>query len=273
MGDNKVTDNKEIIRKPISDNEANNRAGKKPTDLDNIRVVLVRTFHSGNIGSAARAMKTMGLTNLILVSPNDFQLDQALQMAMSADDVVTSAKHVDSLYEAVADCGVVIGSTARSRGYDLPMQSPEQAAQSLLLNAKQQSVALVFGPERMGLHNDDLEHCTHRATIPTNPDCSSLNLAAAVQTLSYEVFKQYSQATEDNANAAADELIEMPTIENTERFYQHLEEALVDVGFIFKKHPGEVMKKLRSMFSRTQMSETEMGIMRGILSSMQNRKK
>jgi tRNA (cytidine32/uridine32-2'-O)-methyltransferase len=268
----------EITRKPISENEANNRATKTPTDLDNIRVVLVRTFHSGNIGSAARAMKTMGLTNLVLVSPTDFQLDQALQMAMSADDVVTNAKHVDSLYDAVADCGVVIGSTARSRGYDLPMQSPEQAAQSLLLNAKQQPVALVFGPERMGLHNDDLEHCTHRATIPTNPDYSSLNLAAAVQTLSYEVFKQFSQATEDSENnitedvTSDDDKKEMPTIKDNERFYQHLEEALVDVGFIFKKHPGEVMKKLRSMFSRTQMNQTEMGIMRGILASMQKPK-
>jgi len=270
---NKETVYKEITRKKISNSEASNRINKKTNDLDNIRVVLVRTFHSGNIGSAARAMKTMGLTNLVLVSPNDFQLDQALQMAMSADDVVTNAKHVDSLYEAVADCGVVIGSTARSRGYDLPMQSPEQAAQSLLKSAKQQAVALVFGPERMGLHNDDLEHCTHRATIPTNPDYSSLNLAAAVQTLSYEVFKQYSQITEDTTNAVAeDELKEMPTIEDTERFYQHLEEALVDVGFIFKKHPGEVMKKLRRLFSRTQMDQTEMGIMRGILASMQKRK-
>ena len=154
------------------------------------------------------------------------------------------------------------------------MQSPEQAAQSLLQSAKKQPVALVFGPERMGLHNDDLEHCTHRATIPTNPDYSSLNLAAAVQTLSYEVFKQYSSIDENLASRDHEtDTREMPSIENTERFYQHLEEALQDVGFIFKKHPGEVMKKLRTMFSRTQMDNTEMGIMRGVLSSMQNKKK
>jgi len=126
------------------------------SNLDNIRVVLVRTFHSGNIGSTARAMKTMGLTNLILVSPKDFQLDQALQMAMSADDVVTNAKHVDSLYEAVSNCTVVTASTARTRGYDLPMQNPEQAAQLLCRHSSQQNVALVFGPERMGLSNEDL---------------------------------------------------------------------------------------------------------------------
>lgn len=246
------------------------------SNLDNIRVVLVRTFHSGNIGSTARAMKTMGLTNLILVSPKDFQLDQALQMAMSADDVVTNAKHVDSLYEAVSNCTVVTASTARTRGYDLPMQNPEQAAQLLCRHSSQQNVALVFGPERMGLSNEDLVHCTHRVTIPTSPDYSSLNLAAAVQTLSYEVFKQYSVNNEstnlDSATNVLEEVRDMPSIENTERFYQHLEEALCDVGFIFKKHPGDVMKKLRRMFSRTQMDQTEMGIMRGVLAAMQKRK-
>lgn len=240
--------------------------------LDNIRVVLVRTFHSGNIGSAARAMKTMGLTNLVLVGAKDFQLDQALQMAMSADDVVKNAKHVDSLYEAVADCGIVTASTARTRGYDKPMLNPEQAAISLCKSAKKQQVALVFGPERMGLSNEDLEFCTHRVTIPTNPDYSSLNLAAAVQTLSYEVFKQHCSMTENVETNITEEVREMPSIENTELFYEHLEEALVDVGFIFKKHPGEVMKKLRRMFSRTQMDQTEMGIMRGVLASMQKSK-
>jgi len=248
--------------------------------LDNIRIVLVRTFHSGNIGSTARAMKTMGLTNLILVNPKDFQLDQALQMAMSADDVVHNAKHVDSLYEAVSDCTVVTASTARTRGYDLPMQNPEQAAQNLCQNSSKQKVALVFGPERMGLSNEDLVHCTHRVTIPTSPDYSSLNLAAAVQTLSYEVFKQYNLMQTGTAQidkttistTLKEDARDMPSIEDTERFYQHLEEALHDVGFIFKKHPGDVMKKLRRMFSRTQMDQTEMGIMRGILAAMQKRK-
>ena len=152
------------------------------------------------------------------------------------------------------------------------MQDPEQAAQNLCQNAKKQKVALVFGPERMGLSNEDLVHCTHRVTIPTNPDYSSLNLAAAVQTLSYEVFKQHSLINDNTPTNVIEEVREMPSIENTERFYQHLEEALVDVGFIFKKHPGEVMKKLRRLFSRSQMDETEMGIMRGVLASMQKPK-
>ena len=265
----------DINRKPISENEANNRLGKKETHLDNIRIVLVRTFHSGNIGSAARAMKTMGLTNLTLVSPNDFNLDQALQMAMSADDVVSNAKHVDSLYDAVADCGMIIGSTARSRDYDVPMQTPEQAAHSLLQNAKIQPVALVFGPERMGLHNDDLKYCTHRATIPTNPDYSSLNIAAAVQTLSYEIFKQYSQDdvnTDEESIDTRTAIREMPSLEHTEQFYTHLEETLKETGFIFKKHPGEIILKLRRLFDRAEMDQTELGIMRGILASVQKNK-
>jgi len=238
--------------------------------LDNIRVVLVRTFHSGNIGSAARAMKTMGLSDLTLVNPKDYQADQALQMAMSADDLVHNAKHVDSLYDAVADCSVVIASTARTRGYDLPMLNPEQAAQKLCETAnQQQKVALVFGPERMGLSNEDLQMCKHRVTIPTSPDYSSLNLAAAVQTLSYEIFKRHSQLSSNEETAPNQTDAEMPSIENIERFYTHLEETLNDTGFIIKNHPGEVMQKLRTLFTRAQMSQSELNILRGMLASIQ----
>ncbi len=237
--------------------------------LDNIRVVLVRTFHSGNIGSAARAMKTMGLSNLYLVNPKEYQQDQALQMAMSADDIVHNAKHVNCLLKAVADCTVVIASTARSRGYDLPMLNPEQAAQKLCTTANKQKVALVFGPERMGLSNEDLQLCNHRVTIPTSPDYSSLNLAAAVQTLSYEIFKQYSQLSLKETTESTQSDLEMPSIENLEKFYIHLEQTLNDTGFIIQNHPGEVMQRLRTLFNRAQMDQTELNIMRGILASLQ----
>ncbi len=237
--------------------------------LDNIRVVLVRTFHSGNIGSAARAMKTMGLSNLYLVNPKEYQQDQALQMAMSADDIVHNAKHVNCLLKAVADCTVVIASTARSRGYDLPMLNPEQAAQKLCTTANIQKVALVFGPERMGLSNEDLQLCNHRVTIPTSPDYSSLNLAAAVQTLSYEIFKQYSQLNLKETTESTQSTLEMPSIENLEKFYIHLEQTLDDTGFIIQNHPGEVMQRLRTLFNRAQMDQTELNIMRGILASLQ----
>lgn len=239
--------------------------------LSNIRVVLVRTFHSGNIGSTARAMKTMGLTDLCLVSPKDFQTSEgkqeALKMAMSADDVVDSANVVDSLYDAVSDCTVVIASTARSRGYDLPELSPEECATKLNQGASDAKVALVFGPERMGLSNEDLQLAKYRVTIPTNPDYSSLNLASAVQTLSYEIFKQTDYA-EEQGDARTLLPAAVPTTESLEQLYTHMEITLNDTGFIIKNHPGEIMKKLRNVFTRAELDESEVSILRGILSSV-----
>jgi len=231
--------------------------------LDNIRVVLVKTFHPGNIGSAARAMKTMGLNHLYLVDPIDFPSEEATKMAMSADDVVQQATVVESLYEAVKDCSVVVASTARSRGYDLPILTPEQSAEKLNNGAKTGKVALVFGPERMGLSNDDLALAKYRATIPTSPDYSSLNIAAAVQTLCYEVYKQHQ-----DTNLDEQEIRELPTAEALEKFYQHLEDTLDETGFIIKNHPGEVMQKLRHLFARAEPDSTELNILRGILASI-----
>jgi tRNA (cytidine32/uridine32-2'-O)-methyltransferase len=237
--------------------------------LNNIRIVLVRTFHSGNIGSAARAMKTMGLTDLCLVSPKDFETSEgkqeALKMAMSADDVVEKAQVVESLYEAVKDCTAVIASTARTRGYDLPELNPEECAKRLYSESANNKVALVFGPERMGLSNEDLQLAKYRVTIPTNPDYSSLNLAAAVQTLSYEIFEQNSDLEDvpDDRNSAL-----LPTTESLEQLYKHMEKTFKDTGFIIKNHPGEVMQKLRNVFTRAELDETEVSILRGILSSV-----
>ncbi len=239
--------------------------------LEKIRVVLVRTFHPGNIGSAARAMKTMGLTDLALVNPVDFPSQEAIKMAVSADDVVHNASIYTSLYDAVKDCTLVVASTARSRGYDLPSLSPEESAEILYTTVQQthSQVALVFGPERMGLSNDDLISAKYRVTIPTNPDYSSLNMAAAVQTLAYEVFKQHMSHqpnTEITGNAR-----EYPTMESLESFYLHLEHTLKDTGFIFKNHPGEVMQKFRALFARAQLDKTELNILYGAFASLKKR--
>ncbi|MEE9310648.1 MAG: RNA methyltransferase [Cocleimonas sp.] len=246
--------------------------------LSNIRVVLVRTFHSGNIGSASRAMKTMGLTDLCLVSPKGFEIregkQEALKMAMSADDVVENAQIVDSLYEAVKDCTVVIASTARTRGYDLPEVNPEECAAKLNQGAKNGKVALVFGPERMGLSNEDLQLAKYRVTIPTNPDYSSLNIAAAVQTLSYEIFKGSGQDSVNKEKKQAEPQVEqgearaLPTAESLERLYAHMESTFSDTGFIIKNHPGEIMQKLRNVFTRAELDESEVSILRGVLSSV-----
>jgi len=156
--------------------------------LDHVRIVLVRTFHPGNIGSAARSMKTMGLSDLCLVAPKDFPSAEANKMAAGAEDMLETVTVVDNLRSAIADCTTIIASTARPRGYDLPELNPEEAAEMLVEGAKTNPVALIFGPERMGLHNDDIRLAKYRVTIPANPDYSSLNMASAVQTLSYEIF-------------------------------------------------------------------------------------
>ncbi len=238
--------------------------------LSHIRIVLVKTFHSGNIGSTARAMKTMGLSDLCLVNPADFKSragqEEALKMAMSADDVVNNVTLVDNLFDAIKDCTVVIASTARSRGYDLPEVTPEESAKLLYTNAQQsKKVALVFGPERMGLSNEDLQQCKYRVTIPTSPDYSSLNLAAAVQTLSYEIFKQSIDLTTESQ---LDSTKELPTAESLENLYTHFEATLNDTGFIIKNHPGEIMQKLRNVFTRAELDKSEVNILRGILSSV-----
>jgi len=243
--------------------------------LENIRIVLVCTFHSGNIGSAARAMKTMGLTDLALVSPLDFPSEESLKMAVSANDVVENATVYDSLYDAVKECTVVIASTARTRAYDLPEVSPERSAEMLCSASIKSKVALIFGPERMGLSNEDLQLAKYRVTIPTNPDYSSLNLAAAVQTLSYEVFKrsmqQSMQIPVPETVQQPDSIRDMPTTELMEKYYIYLEEILTESGFIIKNHPGEVMLKLRKIFSRAQPDQTELNILRGMLVSIQKK--
>ncbi|MCK5918442.1 MAG: RNA methyltransferase [Cocleimonas sp.] len=240
--------------------------------LDNIRIVMVRTFHPGNIGSAARSMKTMGLSQLYLVSPREFPSDEALKMAAGAKDAVEQAIVVDSVYEAVKDCSLVIATTARIRGNDLPELSPDKMAAALNTAAKKAPVALIFGPERMGLFNEDLTLAKYRVTIPTNPDYSSLNIAAAVQTLSYEIYK-YSliNQTEKPENNLFNR--ELPTAEALETFYSQLEQTLKETGFIIKNHPGKVMQRLQNVFTRAELDAHELRILRGALASVQRLKK
>jgi len=236
--------------------------------LNNIRIVMVRTFHSGNIGSAARSMKTMGLKQLYLVAPRDFPANEALKMAAGAKDTLEQAIVVDSVYDAVKDCTLVIASTARIRGNDLPELLPEKMAYALNTAAKTAPVALLFGPERMGLFNEDLTLAKYRVTIPANPDYSSLNIAAAVQTLSYEIYKAslQQQPIKQADNVFAREL---PTADALEAFYTQLEQTLNDTGFIIKNHPGKVMQRLRHLFSRSELDAHEMRILRGALASVQ----
>jgi tRNA (cytidine32/uridine32-2'-O)-methyltransferase len=238
--------------------------------LSNIRIVLVRTFHPGNIGSAARSMKTMGLNDLALVAPKNFPSEEAEKMAAGATDVLEKASIHDSIADAIKDCTVVVASTARPRGYDLPELNPSETSELLLSGAEKKPVALIFGPERMGLHNDDIRFAKYRVTIPANPEYSSLNMAAAVQTLSYEIFK--ASAAKDTPASQNSNFVrarrELPSSQEVELFYQHLETVLNETSFL-RPHQGETMQRLRQLYSRAEPDALELNILRGILSSTQ----
>lgn len=238
-------------------------------NLDRIRIVLVRTFHPGNIGSAARSMKTMGLNDLCLVAPKDFPSAEADKMAAGAADTLSQACIKPTLAEAISDCTTIIASTARPRGYDLPELNPEQAAEMLVSGAKKSPVALIFGPERMGLHNDDIQLAKYRVTIPANPEYSSLNMASAVQILSYEIFKAATFTQSPNTNLDVKKSIpELPTSADVERLHVHLERVLKKIRFL-RPHQGETLSRIRHLLNRAQPEVLEMNILRGILTAIE----
>lgn len=231
--------------------------------LENIKIVLVNTSHTGNIGSAARAMKTMGLSQLVLVDPVELPDGKASAMAAGAGDVLSNAQVVETLQEAIADCGLVVGTSARSRTLSWPMLNPRECAEKMISELSNYQVALVFGRENSGLTNEELQMCHYHVNIPANPDYSSLNLAAAVQTLAYELRVAYL-ATESFPEPEQ----VYPLSEDLERFYVHLEKTLGETGFIIPQHPGIVMTKLRRLFNRARPESQELNILRGILTSI-----
>ncbi|MGL6508638.1 tRNA (cytosine(32)/uridine(32)-2'-O)-methyltransferase TrmJ [Aeromonas hydrophila] len=234
--------------------------------LDQIRIVLVNTSHTGNMGSAARAMKTMGLSQMVLVDPQAQPDDNAYALAAGASDLLANARIVSTLDEAIADCGLVIGTSARSRTLSWPMLDPREAGEKLVTEGMQHPVALVFGRERTGLTNDELQKCHYHVAIPANPEYSSLNLAMAVQTLCYEVRMHWLQ---QEPVGETDMAVDYPSAEQLEGFYQHLEQTLLKTGFISDDHPGQVMSKLRRLFNRARPEAVELNILRGILTSVQ----
>ncbi|MBQ4837395.1 MULTISPECIES: tRNA (cytosine(32)/uridine(32)-2'-O)-methyltransferase TrmJ [Pseudoalteromonas] len=233
--------------------------------LQDIRIVLVNTSHSGNIGSVARAMKTMGFSKLYLVDPACEVDSHASALAAGATDVLGDAVTVDKLEDAIADCSLVIGTSARSRTLSWPMVDPRECAQKLVAESSDGPVALVFGRENSGLTNEELQLCNYHVCIPANPEYSSLNLAMAVQTLTYETRMTFLDTQE--AEPEVDDT-KYPTSEQMALFYEHLESTLNDTGFIVKQHPGMVMTKLKRLFNRARPEDQELNILRGILSSV-----
>lgn len=236
----------------------------------NIRIVLVNTSHPGNIGAAARAMKTMGLEQLYLVNPRYFPHVDATARAAGADDILENAVITSSLFDALQGSSVVFGTSIRFRDVSLPKLEIKEASQLIIKEAREHIVTIVFGPETSGLSNDDLDHCNYQLYIPTNPSFTSLNLAAAVQIVAYEV-RNTDRA--HDAMILSDNLDELATIEEMRLFYKHLQEILVKIKFLDFKNPRKMLSRLKILFNRARVQKNEVNILRGILTAIQSKLK
>ena len=234
--------------------------------LDRIRIVLCETSHPGNIGAVARAMKTMGLGRLVLVNPKDYPSAEATARASGADDVLAAAEVVSDLEDALTGVGYAVGTSARLRRIPMPQLDPRESAERVMTEAASQDVAVLFGRERSGLSNAEIDRCHALVNIPANPDYQSLNLGAAAQVICYELRMAMLAGTSatkpDNGHEPA-------TGEHLESFFGHLETALLDIGFLDPKQSESMLRRLRRLFQRARPDDTEVHILRGILSRAQ----
>lgn len=237
--------------------------------LARIRCVLVETTHTGNIGAVARALKTMGLSRLELVAPRHPLDAEALARASGADELLERAGIHATLPDALAGCRLAIGASARLRTIEWPLLEPPDCARRLLEEAAVGEVALVFGRESSGLSNVELARCHALVHIPTDPDFSSLNLAAAVQVLAYEIRRA---ARAQGGERLVDPPRDLATADALEGFHAHLAETLLSIGFGDPEQSHKLMRRLRRLFNRAQPDRVELNILRGILSAAQGRK-
>ena len=238
----------------------------------NVRIILVGTTHPGNIGAAARAMKNMGLHDLMLVRPKYFPHADASARASGAEDILEAAAVVDTLEHALSDCTYAAGASARSRTIGWPSMTPRDCADRLLAESAHGKSAAVFGPEKSGLTNDDLDRCHTLLTIPTDPGFSSLNLAMAVQVLAYELrVASLGESAPGSADSGHDDTVPLATGAELEHFYGHLEAALIRSGFLDPDNPRHLMRRLRRLFARAAPDQNEVNILRGILASIDRR--
>lgn len=234
-------------------------------NLASVRVVLVATTHPGNIGSTARAMKTMGLTRLYLVNPNLNPYRKAHELAAGAFDILQSAIHCTTLAEALQGCHLICGTSARPRDLALPGLIPSTCANLIAEQPDDTEIALVFGREHAGLTNEELLLCHYHLHIPSNPDFSSLNLAQAVQIIAYELRMRYLDPvphveTSQNTHATSTDM---------ELFYTHLEKTLIEIDFLKPSNPRKLLQRLRRLFNRARLETTEVNILRGILTQIE----
>lgn len=230
-----------------------------------IRIVLVNTSHPGNIGAVARCMKNMLLDQLVLVEPKLFPSEDATARASGADDLLERARVCQTLDEAIADCKLVVGASARLRTVQWPQMDPRECAARVAATGG--PVAIVFGRERTGLSNSELERCNYLVHIPANPDYSSLNLAMAVQVISYELMMLRKSEV-----VAAENPREVVSAEEMGQLFSHLEQALGDIGFADPQKSDKLMRRLKRLFYRAEPDDEELRILRGVLSAAQGRK-
>jgi tRNA (cytidine32/uridine32-2'-O)-methyltransferase len=235
--------------------------------LSNIRVVLIGTTHPGNIGAVARAMKNMCLTQLCLVRPKQYPSAEATTRASGADDLLANARVCETLDEALQDCRLVVGASARLRSVQWPQLLPRECAERLLEEAAHGEVALLFGRESSGLSNEELDRCHYLVHIPANADYCSLNLSQAVQVLAYEL--HISSLSGGNPES---ERSDVATAEMMEGFFRHLEQTMEEIGFSDPRQSDKLQRRLRRLFLRARPDVDELNILRGLLSAAQGRK-
>ena len=234
--------------------------------LSHIRVVLIETSHPGNIGAVARAMKNMCLHNLYLVNPRIYPSAVATARASGADDVLAAARVCGSVDEALTGCGMVFGASARMRTIAWPQLSPRECAGLIIAEGAQSEVALLIGREQSGLTNEELERCNYLVHIPSNPEFKSLNIAAAVQVLAYEIFlAQIEQTPAEVEQNTAD----LATADELELLYVHMHQTLIDIEFLDPQNPRQLMRRLRRLFNRAHLDKMELNILRGIFAAAQ----
>jgi tRNA (cytidine32/uridine32-2'-O)-methyltransferase len=237
--------------------------------LQNIRIVMIATTHPGNVGAAARAMHNMGISRLALVDPQCPIGDIAYARASGANVVLDNRETHAQLRSAIADCSLVIASTARRRSLPWPELDPRDMAENLFALDDSRQVALVFGREHSGLSNDELQMCNQMVCIPTNPEFSSLNVASAIQVLCYEIFRYQDKPYEIPAPGGQD----LPASSGeVEGYIDHLRQTLDDCGFLNPQQPEMLMQRLRRLYLRSELTHNEVNILRGILSAFGKQK-
>lgn len=242
-------------------------------EMTNIRIILINTSHAGNIGATARAMKTMGLSQLYLVKPYaDFPSAEATARAAGADSVLAKTIVVDSLEEAIADCGVVIGSSSEERSLPLARLDARSCGELIVRHQDETAIAMIFGTERSGMSNDELALCQHQVVIPTSTAYSSLNLAQAVQIICYEI---HMAALAAGVSTVPKSKVydRLATATEMAGFYQHLQQALIDIDFLRPGIEKKLLPRLHRLYNRAQLEKNEINMLRGILTAAQTQVK